>query len=286
MICLACARRSALLGALAPEIERLGLDRWELLGLLSLSEDRLLEVTSARADLVRSLPLGDREAGVCAHDPHYPPALRLSSSPPTALFLAGGSPARLSELLARPVVAIVGSRHSTYYARDFSFALARDLVAAGITVLSGLSAGIEASAHHGALSAAGATITVMAGGARVPSPPQHDRLYRSIVDEGLAISELPPGFSRPQPWCYLARNRLIAAIAHAVVVVEAGERSGTLFTAELALRLGREIGVLPGRASDASAIGSNGLLRDGASLVLDASDVIGLLGGAPSPLCA
>jgi DNA processing protein len=244
----------------------------------------LLEETGGRASLVGSLPLAAQEPDVCRHDPLYPSALGHLSSPPAALFLAGGTSARLSELLARPVVAIVGSRRSTYYARDFSFALARDLAAAGVTVISGLSAGIEASAHHGALSRGGSTVAVMAGGATVASPLQHDRLYRRVIDEGLALSELPPRFSSPQPWCYLARNRLIAALAQAVVVVEAHERSGTLFTAELAPQLGREIGVLPGRASDASAAGSNSLLRDGASLVLETSDVIGLLGGILSPV--
>jgi DNA processing protein len=213
MVCPACSRRSALLGVFAPEIQRLALDRWELLGLLSLPDDRLLEAVAARASLLSSLPLSTREAGVCRHDPFYPPALRQLPCPPAALYLAGGSPRRLSELLARPVVAIVGSRRSTYYARDFSFALARDLAAAGITVVSGLSEGIEASAQHGALSAGGATIAVMAGGATVASPLQHDRLYGRVIEDGLAISELPPRFAPAQPWCYLARNRLLAALA-------------------------------------------------------------------------
>jgi len=287
MVCENCSAQARLLGALASEIEQLRLGRWELFGLLGLPCARLIETfgvsPSHRFD---PLSLAAREAGVCRHDPLYPAGLAHLSCPPSACFVGGGASSRLAELLSRPVVAIVGSRRCTYYARDSAFALARDLSAAGVTVLSGLSAGVEASAQHGALAGGGSPIVVMAGGASVALPVQHDRLYERVVSEGLALSELPPRFAAPQPWCYLARNRLLAALAQIVVVVEARETSGTLFVAEVALRLGREVAVLPGRACDESAAGSNALLRDGASVVLEASDVLGLLGGVSAPVAA
>jgi DNA processing protein len=287
VVCENCAARARLLEGLASEIERLRLGRWELFGLLGLPRARLIEalgVSSPRH--FDPLPLAAREAGVCRHDPLYPAGFSHLPCLPSACFVGGGASSRLTELLSRPVVAIVGSRRCTYYARDSASALARDLSAAGVTVVSGLSAGVEASAQHGALAGGGSPIAIMAGGAGVALPVQQDRLYGRVLSEGLVLSELPPRFAAPQPWCYLARNRLLAALAEVVVVVEAHKTSGTLFVAEVALRLGRDIAVLPGRAYDASAAGSNALLRDGASIVLDASDVLSLLGGVAAPVAA
>jgi DNA processing protein len=167
---------------------------------------------------------------------------------------------------------------STYYARDTAAALASEMAGAGVTVIGGLAEGIEAAAQEGALGAGGRTLAVMASGPDVPYPIQSDRLHARVRERGAAVSELPFGFRPPHPWCFLARNRLIAALADAVIVVEAGQSAGTLFTAEVACRLGREVGVVPGRTSDKSACGSNALLRDGAHPVLDAQDALGLLG--------
>ena len=147
-----------------------------------------------------------------------------------------------------------------------------------MTVLGGLAEGIESAAQQGALGAGGGTIAVMTGGADVPYPIQSDRLHMRVREQGAAVSELPFGFRPAGRWCFLARNRIIAALADAVIVVEAGESAGTLFTAELACRLGREVGVVPGRTSDPCARGSNALLRDGAQVILDANDALALIG--------
>jgi DNA processing protein len=304
-VCEQCASRGALLASLAPAIERLRLDRWELIGLLPANEARLLDAVGARTTrLVRTRHNGrsvraesqalrtqgarsasdarsarsSPQAGVCRHDPRYPARLAELECAPAALHIAAEQPGLLLDLLAHPVVAIVGSRESTYYARDTATALARDLAGAGMTVIGGLAEGIETAAQHGALGAGGKTIAVMASGPDVAYPIQSDRLHARVRERGAAVSELPFGFRPPQPWCFLARNRIIAALADAVIVVEAGASAGTLFTAELACRLGREVGVVPGRTSDPCARGSNALLRDGAQVVLDAQDALGLVG--------
>lgn len=198
MVCENCSARTCLLAALAPEIERLRLGRWELFGLLGLPRARLIEAVGVPPSrYVDALPLSARELGMCRHDPLYPAGFSHLPCPPSACFVRGGTPSPLAEFLCRPVVAIVGSRRCTYYARDSAFALAQDLSAAGVTVVSGLSAGVEASAQHGALAGGESSIAVMAGGAGVALPVQHDRLYERVLSEGLALSELPPHFAAP-----------------------------------------------------------------------------------------
>ena len=314
-VCDQCAARGALIADHAGAIESLSLDRWELVGLLSLPDERLTatvrrstrrlqharvravdhraetghrtEHARARTPRINALPAqageGTRGAcssnstGLCRHDPRYPERLAHLDGPPAALHIASDRPGRLLDLLARPVVAIVGSRESTYYARDTATALARDLAHAGVTVLGGLAEGIESAAQQGALGAGGGTIAVMAGGADVAYPVQSDRVHMRVREKGAAVSELPFGSRPAGRWCFLARNRMIAALADAVIVVEAGESAGTLFTAELACRLGREVGVVPGRTSDPCARGSNALLRDGAQPILNAIDALALI---------
>ena len=286
-VCDACAARSALLADLAGAIERLRLDRWQLIGLLSLSDKRLMDAVGRNAPQPHARAKHSScQAGVCRHDPDYPARLAELDCPsapfgaPAALHIAAERAERLLDLLAHPVVAIVGSRESTYYGRDTATALASDLAGAGVTMIGGLAEGIETAAQQGALGAGGATIAVMAGAADVAYPIQSDRVHMRVREQGAVVSEMPTGWGPPRRWCFLARNRIIAALADAVIVVEAGESAGTLFTAELACRLGREVGVIPGRTSDRSARGSNALLRDGAHVILDASDALGLIGGA------
>jgi len=151
MVCEDCSAQARLLATLTSEIEWLRLGRWELFGLLVLPPVRLIEALGVPPPrYVDALPLAAREAGVCRHDPLYPAGLAHLPCPPSACFVGGGASSRLTELLSRPVVAIVSSRRCTHYARDSAFALARDLSAARVTVVFGLSAGIEASAQHGA----------------------------------------------------------------------------------------------------------------------------------------
>jgi DNA processing protein len=161
---------------------------------------------------------------------------------------------------------------------DVASALGRGLAAAGVTVVSGMALGIDAAAHEGALASTGATLAVLPGGADRPYPASKRGLYRRIRERGAALSELPPG-APPWRWCFPARNRVIAGLAEVTVVVEGGERSGSLITADFAGELGREVAAVPGRVSSPLAEGPNGLIVSGAHPVRHAADVLDLLFG-------
>ena len=133
--------------------------------------------------------------------------------------------------------------------------------------------GIDSCAHRGALDAGGLTVAVLGCGVDVPYPPRHTRLYEEIVEKGLVIAELPPG-TTARRWSFPARNRIMAALGRMTVVVEARERSGSLITAEMATELNREVGAVPGRIGSSPAAGTNGLLRDGASVIRGGEDVL------------
>jgi DNA processing protein len=291
-VCDACLRRGYLVGLLAGRIAGL-LDgrRRRPVGLLALDDAELamavggegteealaflgrFEPRRARADLRRA-----EVTAVCRHHEGYPALLRDLPDPPAALFCRG----RMELLTAvddEPAVTIVGTRDATPYGIDVAGELGRGLGVAGITTISGMALGIDAAAHRGTLGACGATIAVLASGPDVAYPRRHGDLHRQIAASGLVVAELPPG-QRPYRWSFPARNRLMAALARMTVVVEAGESSGTLITARFAEDLGRTVAAVPGRVSTRVAAGSNGLLRDGAPVVRDASDVLDELFGA------
>jgi DNA processing protein len=167
----------------------------------------------------------------------------------------------------------VGTRRASADGLEVASALGRGLTAAGVTVVSGMALGVDSAAHAGAVARTGRTVAVLAGGADVPYPPTKARLYGRIVESGCVLGELPPGFVAMR-WCFPARNRIIAALAHMTVVVEAARRSGSLITAEIAIDLGREVGAVPGPVTAWRAAGTNALLRDGATLIRDTSDVL------------
>ena len=152
-------------------------------------------------------------------------------------------------------------------------ALGRGLAAAGITVVSGLALGIDSAAQEGAMAGGGATIAVLAGAAEIAYPRSKAPLHRRIVAEACAVSELPPGFE-PFRWCFPARNRIIAGLAQLTLVVEGAERSGSLITADFAMALGREVAAVPGRAASPRTRGTNGLIRDGATMILGVDDAL------------
>lgn len=284
MACPDCRAHSALVALLAPRIERLGaLNRQSLLALLALDQARLCRaagVTDVPGALRRARATPAARGGptaLCRHEPAYPRALaRLDCAAPAVLHATCG-PERLRELLAAPLVALLGERTHTEYAHRVTFALAGELAAAGITVISGLHQGIDGIAHHGALHAGGRTIAVTGSAPEIPHPRQLDHLHRRIAARGAVVSELPPGFAPPRPWCFLAGMRIIAALAQVVVIVEAGERSSTLLAVQVAADLGRDVAVVPGRVSDRGGRGTFGLLRDGAHPVSCAEDVLALL---------
>jgi DNA processing protein len=285
--CPACQRHSALIAALAPAISRLQpLTRQGLLGLLGLPEKQLLRAAKiedpdglsrrTKANQVtESVP-----TALCRHDPGYPQALAQLDSAPAVLY-ATCEAERLRALLAAPTVALVGNLAHTGYARQIAFALSHDLAAAAVTVLSGLNDGLEGTAHHGALDAHGQSIAVLPCTPDVPPFPHRDEyLHRCILARGAAVSEFPPGFHPPQRWCYIASQRITAALASITVVIESAERSSALFAAQIAADLGHDVAVVPGRVTDPSAHGTLALLRDGAHPVGSAQDVLELIHGA------
>jgi DNA processing protein len=281
-----CMLRSWLVSRLAGHLEPargrieevLALDDGDLIDAVGGREKARLrgELGALSVDEVRSRACAAGLYAVCFCDPAYPAALRTLAAPPAVLYVAGG----LVDLLAGESVAIVGSRRATPYGLDVARSLGRGLAAAGITVVSGMALGIDSAAHHGALEAGGFTIAVLPGPADLPYPRGKRGLYRRIVREGgAAVSELGPETS-VRRWMFPARNRIIAALAAMTVVVEAGERSGSLVTARLARGIGRPVGAVPGRVTTPQAAGSNGLLAAGACLVRGPQDVLDHLFGA------
>ena len=158
--------------------------------------------------------------------------------------------------------------------------------APNVTVVSGLALGVDSAAHAGAVEVCGPTVAVLGGGADVPYPTRKAGLYKAILAAGgVVISEMPPGF-RAFRWNFPARNRIIAALAPATIVVEAAERSGSLITAELALELGRDVAAVPGPVSSWRSRGTNALLRDGATLIRDVQDALELVLGTEGAAAA
>jgi DNA processing protein len=211
---------------------------------------------------------------VARSDARFPPLLRAIHDPPPGLFLRGLADV---ELLSRPAVAIVGARACSSYGAHVARSLGRDLAAAGLVVVSGLARGVDGEAHRGALEAAGATVAVLGCGIDRDYPAAHRDLAARIARRGLIVSEYAPGVE-PAPWRFPARNRIIAGLAVATVVVEARERSGALITADFAMEEGREVFAVPGEITSSLSDGANALLRAGATPLCAVSDVLESLG--------
>jgi DNA processing protein len=209
-------------------------------------------------------------------DPGYPESLAALRDPPAVLSIIGNL-----DCLRAPCVAIVGPRAATAYGLSVARSLASDLAAAGAVVVSGLARGVDAAAHEGALSAGGQTVAVQACGPERVYPASHRDLARRIARRGALVTEMPPG-SEIRPAFFPLRNRIISALCRAVVVVEARHRSGSLITANHAANQGITVLAVPGPVDAPTSEGSNALLRDGVAPVLDASDVLPLL-GLPTP---
>ncbi len=207
---------------------------------------------------------------VCYGDAAYPAALTDIPDPPPLLWCIGNT-----ALLARPMVAMVGARNASSLGTRMARKLAEGLADAGYVVVSGLARGIDTAAHLAALD--GGTIAVQAGGVDVIYPRENAALADDIAKTGLRLSEIAIG-TQPQARHFPRRNRIISGIARAVVVVEAAARSGSLITAKNALDQGRDVLAVPGHPFDARAFGCNALLRDGATLVRSAEDVIEAIG--------
>jgi len=206
--------------------------------------------------------------------PRFPRSLASIFDSPVGLFLRGDED---GALLERPSVAVVGARSCSPYGASVARTLGRKLAAAGLVVVSGLARGVDGEAHRGALEAEGTTVAVLGCGVDRVYPAAHAELARRVMERGLIVSEYAPGVE-PAPWRFPARNRVIAGLAAATVVVEARERSGALITADLALEEGREVFAVPGEITSALSAGTNALLRIGATALTSAADVLETFG--------
>jgi DNA processing protein len=289
--CLDCLRRSWLLAALGPYIEKIATGEVGSRSpeLLRLSNADLIEVAAPKVAmqmLVRLESLSEERLheelalaecwACCRHGDLYPDSLRDAPDAPWAL-IGRGDPRMLDGLEPFGTVTIVGARRATSYGREIARELGRELAGAGMVVVSGLAFGIDACAHRGAIDA-GRTIAVLGCGPDVAYPASHRSLWRQICERGLVISEFPPG-ATPWRWTFPARNRIMAALAGMTVVVEAATRSGSLITTDLAADLGRDLGAVPGPVTSRASAGPNALLASGAHVVRDAQDVLDALLG-------
>ena len=211
------------------------------------------------------------QAGISAltwADDAFPPLLRQIPSPPILLYVRGALETR--DQLA---VAVVGTRNATAYGRSVSRRLAADLAASGVTVVSGLARGIDATAHRAALEVGGRTLAVFGCGLDIIYPAEHRRLAEEITTQGALISEYPLG-RQPAAEQFPVRNRLISGLSLGVVITEARERSGALITAEFAGVQGRDVFAVPGSILTQASAGPHRLIQDGAKLVMDVADVL------------
>jgi len=241
----------------------------------------LLNIDAARAEAVKN-PLRSlrgevsRLSGdaVTLADDNYPPLLREIIDPPLALHLRGDR-----SLLQREGLAVVGSRRASPYALNAARRIAEPLAGeAGLVIVSGLARGIDAAAHEAALDAGGTTIAVLGTGIDVIYPRSHTRLFRRIEEQGLIVSEFPPG-TAPLAANFPMRNRVISGLTRGTVIVEATSRSGSLITARMAAEQGREVFAVPGSIFSPGSVGTHRLIQYGAKLVHDANDVLEELPG-------
>ncbi len=222
------------------------------------------------AELAEQEYLGLRGIGghlLVAVDAVFPPLLRQIDDPPPVLSVRG-NPA----ILSAPSVAMVGARNASTNGQRFAAGLAQNLSAQGLSLTSGLARGIDAAVHRATV-AQGMTVAVVAGGVDIIYPREHGELYEELVNNAVVIAEMPLSM-QPTARHFPHRNRIIAGIAAATVVVEAAERSGSLITARYAADFSREVCAVPGNPLDPRAAGTNQLLRDGAALVCSAQDVL------------
>lgn len=253
-----------------------------------LVSDDLVRRTAARRDIDRAAAdleaLARRGGRLLTPDcPEWPATAFMSfagagarpqGAPPLVLWALG--PVRLDEVTPR-AAALVGTRAATAYGEHVAGDLAAGLVQRDVAVVSGGAYGIDGAAHRAALHCEGMTAAVLAGGIDIPYPAGHSALLHRIGQHGLVFSEYPPG-TRPARHRFLTRNRLVAAVAGAAVVVEAGLRSGAANTAAWARALGRVVAAVPGPVTSSASAGCHALLRDGAELVTRAADIVELVG--------
>jgi DNA processing protein len=274
-----CLRRTDLIARLAGWLDVEWRRRDAPTRVLALSDQRLLDacdMPEVRRSYAAFDPSAARAAiatagltAICRCDDAYPGPLAELADPPAVLHVAG-EPGVVG---LRDAVAVVGARRATQYGLTVAHDLGRGLAAAGVSVVSGLALGVDSAAHAGALAGTAPPVAVLAGGADTPYPASKRQLHLEVVARGAVVSEMPPRFGIYR-WAFVARNRLIAALARVTVVVEATERSGSLTTADLAAELGRTVAAVPGRTTCGTAAGPHALIRDGAVLARNVQDVL------------
>jgi DNA processing protein len=248
---------------LAPEdaLREVGLDRRSIASLLEARRrlDLPAELTRLQQAEVQALTWDD---------PAYPQPLLTINDPPPVLYVRG-------ELRPEDVwsVAVVGTRTASVYGREAARVLATDLARAGVTIVSGLARGIDAQAHRAALEAGGRTIAVLGSGVDIIYPWEHRKLADEVAARGALVTEYALG-TKPEASNFPPRNRIISGLSCGVIVVEAGERSGALITADFAAEQGRDVFAVPGGIFQRGSKGTNRLIRDGAQPVLSADDVL------------
>lgn len=285
--CGECLRRAWLLRLLSGHLDAV---RAEIAEALALTDRELIAAVGGRRrrEIERRLSRARSEPAlraaraadldvICRCHPSYPRRLWELTSPPACLYVAGELERFLAAVAEEPV-AIVGARRASSYGLETARSLGRGLAAAGLTVISGMALGVDSAAHDGAVAARGTGVAVLPGSADNPYPPSRRHLYQELVEVGAVVSELPPA-TPVRRWGFIARNRIVAALSAATVVVEAAAGSGALTTAAYARELGRPVGAVPGRVTTLQAEGTNGLLADGARLVRGAQDVLDALYG-------
>ncbi|KNY28390.1 DNA-processing protein DprA [Pseudobacteroides cellulosolvens] len=203
---------------------------------------------------------------ITIRDEKYPYYLKNIYDPPIILYVRGNI------LKNEKCIAVVGARRATYYGIKMAESLSYTLAGVGLTVVSGMARGIDTNAHKGAKET-GRTIGVLGCGADIAYPPENRGLISEVTQKGAVISEYPPG-TPPVPSNFPARNRIISGMSIGVVVIEAGERSGSLITAEFALEQGREVFAVPGNISSMNSKGTNKLIKDGAKIVTSVEDIL------------
>jgi DNA processing protein len=202
------------------------------------------------------------------NDAAYPAMLRLIPDPPKTLYFEGNI-----SLLSEPAVAMVGARRSTEYGKWAAMTMAKRYAEYGFVIVSGMAAGVDSFAHMGALASEGRTIAVMGCGLDICYPKSNLRLRDRILENGLILSEYPPG-TPPAKFTFPARNRIISGLCMATIIVEAGLSSGSLITAERAAEQGREVYALPGNINRQASLGCNKLIRDGARPLVFIDDIL------------
>lgn len=283
--CDRCLRRTDLLAGIAGHLEIEWRRRRGLAAVLAVPDGALLELDASGAALQRYRSFSARAAratidaarltALCRCSPRYPNRVRDLGDAPAVLHVAGD----VGALYEVDSVGLVGARRATPYGLEVARQLGLGLSRAGVPVVSGLALGVDAAAHAGAVDGPAPPVAVLAGGADVPYPTRMRGLHARVVERGCVVSEMPPGFAARR-WCFVARNRTIAALSSVTVVVEAAVRSGSLSTADFAAQLGRTVAAVPGPVTSSLSAGTNALIAEGAVLVRDGRDVLEQLGGA------